>query len=129
MQLVKGKEREYLDWRRKSLPNVNDEIGYSNAIFEYAERWAALMEVRVANGEDLSDIAHETKRDSDIDGVTGFMYGRAVATLANFWIHGEELRRWHNLDWEPGERGKQANKEGTVINPAVLNIRLQEQRK
>lgn len=50
------------------------------------------------------------------------MYGCAVSILSQVWIHGEELRRWHNLDSQIGTEGEKANESGGVLNPAVLNI-------
>ena len=93
---------------------------YAVAILTYAERWGRLMQVELANGNNLADIAKSCAYEADIEGITGFMYGKSVAVLSQFWIHGEELRRWHNASY--GEQGKRANEKGGVINPAVLTI-------
>jgi hypothetical protein len=58
----------------------------------------------------------------DNDGITGFMYGCAVSILSKVWIHGEQLRRWHNLKTQLRDEGEKANQTGGVLNPALLCI-------
>jgi len=92
---------------------------------EYAEQWATLMEERMKAGAQIEDIADETSREIDQRpgfGITGFMYGCAVNSLAHCWVHGETLRRWHNLKTQLGNEGEKANENGGVLNPAILNI-------
>ena len=101
---------------------VNNQDGYGKGIMDFAERWANLMEDKMNAGEHLEDIAKSTSFEADTEGITGFMYGAAVSTLASVWEHGEELRRWHNLDTQIGNEGERANREGQVLNPALLNI-------
>lgn len=72
---------------------------YDVCIMRYAERWANLMEDKLAqSGAPLSDIAGVASREAGTEGITGLMYGCAVSILSQFWKYGEELRRWHNLD-------------------------------
>jgi hypothetical protein len=106
-------------WRKSCEVNSD---GYGGAVMTYAERWARLMEARIAKGERLADIAKECSHIADEEGITGFMYGCAVSILAQVWIHGEELRRWHNLDTQIGSEGEKANESGGVLNPACLTI-------
>jgi hypothetical protein len=96
---------------------------YGAGVIKYAERWAKLMQVRMGAGAKLEDIAKQASHDTDNDGITGFMYGCAVATLAKTWEHGDELRRWHNLDSQYGNEGEKANETGGVLNPALLSVR------
>ena len=100
----------------------NNEDGYGKAIYDYAERWANLMEEKIANGEKIKDIAQATSCEADTEGITGFMYGAAVSVLSQTWEHGEELRQWSNIDLQIGDEGEKANEEGTVLNPALINI-------
>lgn len=107
---------------------------YGAIVIIAAERWAEAMEARVdaaADGEadesfSIADIAEDTFRQVDRDlgplGLTGFQYGAAVSILSQCWEHGEELRRWHNLDIQIGDEGERANASGGVLNPALLNI-------
>lgn len=105
----------------KSVANNQDP--YGKAGHDFAERWANLMEQEIANGRKLEEIAKETSRTADTDGITGFMYGCAVSILSAVWIHGEHLRRWHNKDTQIGTEGDAANESGGVLNPALLVVR------
>lgn len=127
MKIIQGKEQEYADWKAKQSDP------YGERIFSYAEDWAGMMEKGMADkGVDessdgavmryLVDYADGLSHLADTDGITGFMYGAAVAVLAKCWIHGEELRRWHNKKTQIGDEGDKANETGGVLNPALLNI-------
>ncbi len=95
----------------------NNQDDYGRGIIDYAERWARLMQVEINAGKKLEDIADSTSNEADIDGISGFMYGAAVHTLANSWKYGDQLRKWHNE-----KHGGTSETEGTV-NPAVLTIK------
>lgn len=96
---------------------------YGGAVVAYSERWARLMQVEIANGKNLEDVADATSQEADIEGITGFMYGCAASTLSHCWKHGEQLRRWHNIKTQIGNEGEKANESGGVLNPALLSIR------
>ena len=98
----------YEEWK------TNNTDAYGSAIFRYAERWANLMEERIANGEKIEDIAKELSHKADTEGITGFMYGCAVNILSQCWEYGEQLRKWHNKQYNYDGKG--------VVNPAVLKI-------
>lgn len=96
---------------------TNSADGYSRCVVDYAEQWAKLMQIEIANGRThIKDIAEETQKPLSYLGITGFMYGAAVQALAHFWQFGDELRRWHNKEY-----GVSEDKEG-VVNPAILTI-------
>jgi len=101
---------------------ANNTDGYGRAINSFAERWADAMEAAMAGGETLASCAQRTSRAADTEGITGFMYGAAVVGLSACWEHGEELRRWHNLDTQIGDEGERANESGGVLNPAMLGV-------
>ncbi len=92
----------------------NNQDGYGSAVIRYAERWANLMEAKIADGAKLEEIADHASHEADTEGITGFMYGCAVNILAHVWERGDQLRRWHNREY--GYDG-----DGTV-NPAVLTV-------
>lgn len=118
MQIKTDKQTEYDRWRETSSEDF-----YSKGIVDFAERWASIMEEQIAAGATVADCAKATSREADCDmGISGFMYGCAVQTLATFWEHGEALRRWHNIDTQIGSEGARANEEGGVLNPALLSI-------
>lgn len=107
-------DQEGLDkWKE----NNQDEYGYGMGIFKYAEKWADLMETMIAEGKQVKDIAEKTSHIADTEGITGFMYGAAVAVLSFHWAHGEELRVWHNKQYGGSEETK------GILNPAMLSIR------
>ncbi len=92
---------------------------YGLGTYQFAEDWARLMQARIAAAENLieiGDIADECCTVADkAHGITGFMYGCAVGILAETWIYGDTLRRWHNAKY-----GRDDAK-GTV-NPAVMTL-------
>lgn len=95
---------------------------YGAAILRYAALWARLMEGKMQHGTTLTQCAMTASRIADTEGITGFMYGAAVSVLAACWIHGEALRQWHNLETQLGDEGTRANQEGSVLNPALLQL-------
>jgi hypothetical protein len=102
---------------------ANNQDAYGSCVYRYAERWADLMEKRMSEtGKSLKEIAKDASHEADIEGITGFIYGCAVQVLALCWEHGEDLRRWHNLDCQLKDEGEKANESGGVLNPAVINI-------
>jgi len=111
--------RDAEGWKKACDANQD---GYGGAVMTYAERWARMMEARMAKGERIADIADECSHLADEEGITGFMYGAAVSTLAAVWIHGEALRLWHNLKYQIRDEGKKANDNGGVLNPAMLSL-------
>ncbi len=116
MKIKSGTEEQYAEYK------VKNSDPYGGAVVQYAERWADQMESKLAEGSAVPAIAKETSHSADTEGITGFMYGCAVQSLSNFWEHGEELRRWHNLDTQIGTEGEAANESGGTLNPAILNI-------
>ena len=73
-----------------------------------------MMEAEMSLGKNLIDIANNTSIEADTEGITGFMYGCAVAALSEFWEYGEEFRKWHNREYGYNGDG--------VVNPAILTI-------
>lgn len=111
--------RDEEGWKKAVAANTD---GYGGGIISFAERWARLMEGRMTNGDTLEACAEEASSLANNEGITGFMYGRAVSILSQVWIHGEQLRRWHNLKTQIGNEGEKANESGGVLNPALLSI-------
>lgn len=95
---------------------------YGCGIIRYANKWACLMEGHINNGTSLADCAERLSYLADNEGITGFMYGCAVGILSQVWVHGEELRRWHNIKTQIGDEGEKANESGGTLNPALLII-------
>lgn len=94
--------------------NVNRDP-YGSAVYRFLERWADLMEQKIKEGYELKDIAKQCEHEADIEGITGFMYGAAVSVLSQVWEHGEQLRVWHNANFNHTGAG--------VVNPAIITIK------
>jgi hypothetical protein len=109
MKIKAGKEKDYARFAQ-----INSTDPYSQAVVDYMNKWADLMEEKISGGEEVKDIAKETSHTADTEGITGFMYGAAVAALAEFWEYGEELRKWHNGEYNYDGDG--------TVNPAILTI-------
>jgi hypothetical protein len=104
------------------LTVANNSDPYGKPGVDFARQWAELMEQKISQGANVADIAKQCSHDADTEGITGFMYGCAVSILSQVWLHGEDLRRWHNIDAQIGTEGEEANKSGGTLNPAILNI-------
>lgn len=109
MKINPGKEQEY-----RQFCAANSKDFYSQSVIRYMERWADLMETAIAGGATVAQAAANTGQEADSEGITGFQYGCAVKALAHFWLHGEELRQWHNHHYNYEGQG--------TINPAILNF-------
>ncbi len=110
MEIKEGKVKDF-----KHFVEINSNDGYSYGVVKYMHWWTDLMEAEMAKGKKLEDIAEKTSHDANKEGITGFMYGYAVAALADFWEYGEELRQWHN--------GKYGHYGDGVVNPAIITVR------
>lgn len=117
MKLKPGLEAEYTEYKK-----LNSEDAHFEAVVTYGEKWADLMELRLAKGENISDFAKETSHIANADDITSFMYGCTISALAKFWLHGEELRVWHNHKTQIGTEGDKANANGGTLNPALITI-------
>jgi hypothetical protein len=106
-------------WKKSVDANTD---GYGGAVMTFAERWACYMEAELAIGKTIAECANRCSHLADEEGITGFMYGCAVSTLAAVWVHGDALRRWHNKETQIGTEGDQANESGGVLNSALLSI-------
>lgn len=111
---TKGIEISILDnvtWDSWKAKNTDP---YGECIFNYAEAWAKLMEAELKNGVPVSKSFESTSHELGFFGITGYMYGAAVGTLAQCWKYGEELRKAHNKQYKHDGDG--------VVNPAILTI-------
>lgn len=88
---------------------------YGKCCVDYARDWGRLMQYYIHRGETVAQCADRASHELGWYGITGFMYGCAVQMLSQCWKYGEELRKWHN---------KEYNHEGDgVVNPAILTIK------
>lgn len=99
----------YEDWKAKQTD------GYGRTTFQYAEKWADMMEDEMTKGEKIKDIADRLSHEADVFDISGFMYGVAVQILTHHWVHGDALRTWHNQKYGHNGDG--------VVNPALLQVK------
>ena len=110
MKIKENKEKEF-----EKCVETNSHDCYSKFVIDYMIRWANMMEEHISNGENINNIAKKTSHEANTDGITGFMYGCAVDLLSILWEYGEDLRKWHNKQYEyDGDE---------VVNPAVFTVR------
>ena len=95
---------------------------YGNAVYKFASEWATGMEKSIASGESIEECARRVSHEVDDEGITGYMYGAAASMLSVLWVHGEDLRIWHNIDTQIGDEGEKANESGGVLNPAIMSL-------
>ena len=113
---TRGVEIELSDkagWDKTKAVNSD---GYGGGVMEFAEGWAKLMQIEIANGKTVKDCAEKLSFKFSWIGLSGAQYGFAVGILSKCWKHGEELRKWHNKSY-----GVSEDKTG-VVNPAMLTI-------
>lgn len=115
---------EYSDklaWDEAIRINGAEESG--RATITFAHRWANAMEAAMRAGEPLEACAKRTSVAANVDGISDYMYGLAVELLVQCWVHGEQLRLWHNLDVQMQDEGEEANRTGGLLNPASFRLR------
>lgn len=79
-------------WKRYKVAN---RCGLGKALMNHAERWARLMQVELADGKSLEDVARDTFHEADLEGVAGASGGFTLRVLVECWKHGERLHQWH----------------------------------
>lgn len=109
-----GIEFECIDEEKLKTWKENNSDPYGGGVITYAMQWALLMQAEIKAGHSLISIAEKASHEADTEGITGAMYGFAVSVLVDAWKYGEELRVWHN---------KEYNHEGAgVVNPAIVTL-------
>lgn len=83
---VKYKKR-YIKWKEK----IENE--YSNEVFEFAERWANMMEIEIRKGKEIKEIYQKLLDKANINGITGMRYFMALKMLVECWKYGKELKQ------------------------------------
>lgn len=66
-------------------------------IFIFVEAWAQLMQLEMAQGKKLADMAEETSREAAIlYSLSGSGFSGAIVALDRTWKYGGELRQWYD---------------------------------
>ena len=95
---------------------------YDARILAFAEDWARLMQLEIAAGKRLADVANTTKREANYDGMTVTMVAAAVAKLARCWRYGSELLLWHNARFEPWPEAQRLAGLGRIVVPSAIDV-------
>ncbi len=98
---------------QKAIDSAN--TPYSRAIIVFAARWAKAMEAKIAAGASLEQIAEDSEKEADMEDIcqNRHTYCWAVSLLASCWIHGDQLREWHNKQF--GSYGTKASANSAVL--------------
>lgn len=74
---------------------------YGKNTVAFIEKWAELMEAKIAKDYVVSEIANSTSMEVD-DSITDYVIAISIQWLAEVWIYGEELLGWKNSPqfWE-----------------------------
>jgi|LSQX01.2.fsa_nt_gb hypothetical protein len=111
--------------RWNQFVKVNSD-SYGQGVIIFSKNWANQIEKMMKEnpGRTFGDVVKIAEQDADAaaGGITGFMYGCAVAMLSEVWIRGEDLRRWHNINTQYSDEGYAANKSGGILNPALIVV-------
>lgn len=131
MQYASEGEGRWAEFIESNPPQTRG--GYGYACCRFASEFATRMDQEmIADGVDqdvpaavakwIDAHAERISAEADNEGITGFMYGRAVRMIVECWRHGEIFRRWHNKETQIGTEGDEANKSGGILNPAIIVV-------
>ena len=80
--------------------NIKNDIGgghgYGSAIFQYAERWANMMEKEIQKGANVKDIAQRSSDDAHTPDISGYMQEESTNILCEHWKYGNDLKEWQS---------------------------------
>jgi hypothetical protein len=104
------------DWNKWVENNQDD---YGKACVDVAKTTMELLDE--CDEFDPDDIIIKADRTLGL-GITGFMAGCVAQMISQCHSRGEEFRKKWNLKYQIKDEGEKANKSGTVLNPAIINI-------
>ena len=74
------------------LIHKNENKFFGNLTLSFVDRWARLMQLRIANGEKLEDIVEETSVQAVHTHISNENYVYAVKILSEHWKYGNRLK-------------------------------------
>ena len=92
IEKTKDIKMEFSDEDNWNIGRSKNKDGYGNAIFQYAESWAKLMQLEILNGKTVLEIQDVTSDEADFLGISGFQHGAALSVLRQCWKYGKELK-------------------------------------
>lgn len=103
-------------WRKMVAAKAD---GCGGRLIRLAERWARLMESRIARGETVEECASKMFYLSNNEGLSNSKCEEAVLILSKVWLHGEELERWFHppIQTKNEAKYKKADKHYGLLRP------------
>lgn len=105
------------DWQQWVDKNKDP---YGKACVDVAREVMRLLDERQEFNH--HEIICEADKNISTGGITGFMAGCVAQMVSRCHSRGEEFRKKWNLGTQIDSEGERANKEGGVLNPALLNL-------
>ncbi len=104
------------NWQSLSLHNINYAVFQQS--MRFAHRWATLMQSLMSTEKrTLEEVVRRAATDCNFDNITYPQYLHATQMLCEYWVHGNELKSWHN-EMYGGKAG--ASSIACPVNPIVL---------
>lgn len=95
----------------------------NESIVTYAERWGRLMQIGMANGHSIADIADEMSHKADFDLMSGATHQQAARWLVLNWRHGAEFLHWFNRHYiEDEAEADAATAAGKMLNIVLMPV-------
>ena len=110
-------EKALEEWRQCN------QDAYGGACVQVAERAMKILDEEPGDFNTY-DLICQADKDSKTGGITGAMSGFVAKIISDCHSRGEEFRiKWNKDHQINDEEGDGANKDGGVINPAIINIK------
>jgi hypothetical protein len=90
-RLAGGPPMEFMNINRWKMLHVKSTDKLRQNILTFAERWARLMQLELAEGKTLKDCWYPMSIAADFEGISGSLLGAAVWALRETWTYGLEL--------------------------------------
>lgn len=98
--------------KKWSLP-----FSFARNVINFADAWGRMMQVKMSSGATVAEAAQATQQAAGRNIVTDDECVAAIRMLASCWIHGVDLRRWHNARYLSSDEFRGAEAQGSTFNP------------
>jgi len=88
---VSGVRMEFSDEALWEKGRANNTDPYGNAVYEYAELWAKLMQAELSNGNPITIVSEPTSFEADVFGITGYQQSAAKSIIRHCWLYGDNI--------------------------------------
>lgn len=92
MQIREGMEQRY-----EQFAAMHSRNAYERGGVKLMEVWGGMMEKVMEHGFSVAGAAEVTSDAADLAvGASGSLHEAACAALQRYWVHGDELKAWHD---------------------------------